>query len=102
MGTLEAGQSLTTTLSLEFIGYEVGEHSLLLTSDAISLTNPVQTTAQLTLLEPVSNPGSLTGPEQNEGVMGVEKGDDTGLLQIHLLQAQQPPTAGYRGRELAQ
>lgn len=52
LGTIAMGQTITTTLPLELQGYTIGEHGLLLTSDAISLTNPIQIQASLTFLEP--------------------------------------------------
>jgi len=99
LGTLEAGQSLTTTLPLELLGYTVGDQSLLLTTEAISLTNPVQTIATLTLLEPTT-----TNPFAAPGLMGedgqTEKGQEGTAPEFHLLQVQRPPTADYRGRIL--
>src|SRR5690606_36042165 len=99
VGLIELGQTITTTLALELQGYELGEHSLLLTSDAISLTNPVQTTAVLTLVEPTGNSAAFGQPEKSEGQAGDEKGTED-LPAFHLLQVQRPPTNGYRGRIL--
>jgi hypothetical protein len=99
LGTLEAGQSLTTTLPLELIGYTVGDQSLLLTTEAISLTNPVQTVATLTLLEPIpTNPLAVSGLNGEDSQ--TEKGEEGTGPEFHLLQVQRPPTADYRGRIL--
>lgn len=99
LGTLEAGQSLTTTLPLELLGYTVGDQSLLLTTEAISLTNPVQTVATVTLLEPTAtNPFAAPGLIGEDGQ--TEKGEEGTAPEFHLLQVQRPPTADYRGRIL--
>ena len=96
LGTLEAGQSLTTTLPLELIGYAIGDQSLLLTTDAISLTNPVQTVATLTLLEP-TNPLAAPGLIGEEGQ--TEKGQEGTGPEFHLLQVQRPPPSPSKNYE---
>ncbi len=99
VGVIEIGQTITTTLPLDLLGYTVGEHSLLLTTDAISLTNPVQATTILTLPEPAANPAAFGATEQTHNEGDSARGD-TDVPTFHLLQVQRPPTAGYRGRVL--